>query len=33
MNHKEVMAMMEETGLPYAYHHFTEGESPAMSFR
>lgn len=32
MKHKEVMAMMEETGLPYAYHHFTEGESPEPPF-
>lgn len=32
MNHKEVMAMMEETGLPYAYHHFAEGESPEPPF-
>ena len=24
--------MMEETGLPFAYHHFAEGESPAPPF-
>ena len=28
MTHEEVMAVMEEIGLPYAYHHFAEGESP-----
>lgn len=32
MTHEEVMAMMEETGLPYAYHHFVEGESPDPPF-
>lgn len=32
MTHEEVMALMEETGLPYAYHHFVEGESPEPPF-
>lgn len=32
MTHEEVMAMMEEIGLPYAYHHFAEGESPDPPF-
>ncbi|MBQ6407319.1 MAG: hypothetical protein IJJ64_04705 [Butyrivibrio sp.] len=32
MTHEEVMAMMEEIGLPYAYHHFAEGESPKPPF-
>ena len=32
MTHEEVMAVMEEIGLPYAYHHFAEGESPAPPF-
>ena len=32
MTHEEVMAMMEEIGLPYAYHHFAEGESPDTPF-
>lgn len=32
MTHEEVMAMMEEIGLPYAYHHFAEGESPEPPF-
>jgi len=32
MTHKDVMAMMEEIGLPFAYHHFAEGESPEPPF-
>ena len=32
MTHEEVMALMEEIGLPYAYHHFAEGESPETPF-
>ena len=32
MTHGEVMAMVEEMGLPYAYHHFAEGESPEPPF-
>ena len=32
MTHEEVMAVMEEIGLPYAYHHFAEGESPNPPF-
>lgn len=32
MTHDEVMAMMGETGLPFAYHHFAEGESPEPPF-
>ena len=32
MTHEEVMAVMEEIGLPYAYHHFVEGESPDPPF-
>lgn len=32
MTHEEVMAVMEEIGLPYAYHHFAEGESPDPPF-
>ena len=32
MTHEEVMAMVEEIGLPYAYHHFAEGESPPPPF-
>lgn len=32
MTHEEVMKMAEETGLPSAYDHFAEGESPAPPF-
>lgn len=32
MEHSEVMAMVEEMGIPYAYHHFVEGESPDPPF-
>ena len=32
MTHAEVKAMVEEMGLPYAYDHFAEGESPDPPF-
>lgn len=32
MTHAEVIAMMEEFGIPYAYDHFSEGESPEPPF-
>nr|DAM81545.1 MAG TPA: tail completion protein [Caudoviricetes sp.] len=32
MTHQEVMAMLAEMNLPYAYDHFVEGESPAPPF-
>lgn len=32
MTHEEVMSVMEKIGLPYAYHHFAEGESPDPPF-
>ena len=32
MTHEEVMAVMEEIGLPCAYHHFAEGEAPDPPF-
>ena len=32
MTHEEVVAMMEEMNLPFAYHHFVEGESPDPPF-
>ena len=32
MTHEEVMAMMEEMNLPFAYDHFVEGESPEPPF-
>ena len=30
MTHEEVMAMMEEMNLPFAYDHFVEGGSPGL---
>lgn len=32
MTHEEVVQMLEETGLPLAYDHFAEGESPDPPF-
>lgn len=32
MTHQEVMTMLAEMNLPYAYDHFVEGESPAPPF-
>lgn len=32
MTHQEVLEMMNEMKLPYAYHHFVEGESPDPPF-
>ena len=32
MKHSEVMAMMEELNIPFAYDHFAEGESPDPPF-
>ena len=32
MTHQEVLKMMDEMKLPYAYHHFVEGESPNPPF-
>ena len=32
MIYQEIMFMMEEMGLPYAYDHFAEGESPEPPF-
>jgi hypothetical protein len=29
---KSLIAIMEEIGVPYAYHHFAEGESPDPPF-
>lgn len=28
----ELVSMLRETGLPFAYHHYAEGESPAPPF-
>ena len=32
MTKAEVRALIESIGLPYAYHHFAEGESPRPPF-
>lgn len=32
MTYAEIMAMLQETGLPLAYDHFAEGESPDPPF-
>ena len=32
MTHEEVMQMMEEMKIPFAYDHFAEGESPDPPF-
>ncbi len=32
MTHEEVINMMEEMELDFAYHHFAEGESPEPPF-
>lgn len=32
MTHEEVVAMVEEMGIPFAYDHFAEGESPDPPF-
>ena len=32
MSHKEVMKMVEEIGIPFAYDHFVEGEAPEPPF-
>ena len=32
MTYEQIAEMMEEMGLPFAYHHFAEDESPAPPF-
>ena len=32
MSHEEVMTMVGEMGLPFAYDHFEEGEAPEPPF-
>ena len=32
MTYEEINEMMMEMNLPYAYHHFAEGESPDPPF-
>ena len=32
MSYEEINLMLEEVGLPFAYHHFAEGEAPEPPF-
>lgn len=32
MKYNDIIKMLEETGLPFAYDHFAEGESPGPPF-
>ena len=32
LTYTDIVAMLEETGLPYAYYQFAEGESPPLPF-
>lgn len=32
MSYEEIVAMLGSLGLPFAYHHFAEGESPEPPF-
>ena len=32
MSYEQICEMMQETGLPFAYHHYAEGESPKPPF-
>lgn len=32
MTHEDVMAMVQEAGMPFAYDHFAEGESPELPY-
>ena len=32
MSYEEINEMMQEIGMPFAYHHFAEGESPDPPF-
>ena len=32
MTYEEICEMVQEIGLPFAYHHFAEGESPKPPF-
>lgn len=32
MEYEEIANMLGGTGLPFAYHHFAEGESPQLPF-
>lgn len=33
MTREDVMAVLESYGLPTAYHHFPEGEAPALPYQ
>lgn len=32
MSYEEIVTMLQKIGLPFAYHHFAEGESPDPPF-
>jgi hypothetical protein len=32
MSEEEIVAMIESMHLPYAYHHYAEGEAPALPY-
>ena len=32
MTHSDLMSILKETGIPFAYDHFAEGESPSPPF-
>ena len=32
MTYEEINEMIQEIGMPFAYHHFAEGESPRPPF-
>lgn len=32
MTHNEIVELLEEVGIPLAYHHFAEGEAPEPPF-
>ena len=32
LSYEQITDLLRQTGLPFAYHHFTEGESPAPPF-
>ena len=32
MRYEQITAMLKQIGLPFAYHHFAEGESPEPPF-
>ena len=32
LSYEQITDLLRQTGLPFAYHHFSEGESPAPPF-